>query len=343
MVGHDRRSGREGREDARRVGRDGAPDTHRRSQIVTPGPAARPASRSTRSRSRAPRATSACCRATRRCWPRSRSASCGTARGRRRSICRSPSASAEVLPDRVTILAQLAERAEDIDVARAEAAKRRAEERLAQAKSDIDYERARVALMKSLVRLQVSRRVPGRRPRRTATADARRRRPERPLMTLSLGRPHGSRSPANAATKTATATRADLGLFVVADGMGGHVAGEVASRVAVEAIETFIDETAGADKNRTWPFPVRARHQPRRQPPEGRVPARQPPDRQRDGRLAGSARHGDDGVGGAGRAATRASVGARRRQPRLRAARRHARADHRTITRGSKSRCAPAR
>ena len=49
--------------------------------------------------------------------------------------------------------------------------------------------------------------------------------------------------------------RPDLGLYVVADGMGGHVAGEVASRVAVEAIETFIQETAGADKNRTWPFP----------------------------------------------------------------------------------------
>src|SRR5574339_268936 len=50
-------------------------------------------------------------------------------------------------------------------------------------------------------------------------------------------------------------TRPDLGLFVVADGMGGHVAGEVASRVAVEAIEIFIQETAGADNNRTWPFP----------------------------------------------------------------------------------------
>jgi F-type H+-transporting ATPase subunit epsilon len=64
----------------------------------------------------------------------------------------------EVLPDRVTILAQLAERAEDIDVARAEEAKRRAERRLAQ-QEDVDYERARTALMKSLARLQVSSRV----------------------------------------------------------------------------------------------------------------------------------------------------------------------------------------
>jgi len=62
---------------------------------------------------------------------------------------------AEVLPDRVTILAQLAERAEDIDLARAEEARRRAEARLAEPKADIDYDRARVALMKSIARLQV--------------------------------------------------------------------------------------------------------------------------------------------------------------------------------------------
>ena len=68
---------------------------------------------------------------------------------------------AEVLPDRVTILARLAERAEDIDVGRAEEARRRAEQRLSQSVSDFDYERARVALTKSLMRLQVSARLPG--------------------------------------------------------------------------------------------------------------------------------------------------------------------------------------
>src|SRR5215213_8774510 len=65
---------------------------------------------------------------------------------------------AEVLPDRVTILAQLAEPAEEIDVDRAEAARTRAAQRLDH-KSDVDYERARQALMKSMTRLQVSSRI----------------------------------------------------------------------------------------------------------------------------------------------------------------------------------------
>jgi F-type H+-transporting ATPase subunit epsilon len=63
---------------------------------------------------------------------------------------------AEVLPDRVTILAQMAEKADEIDIARAEAAKRRAEERVSKHIPDMDYERARIALLKSLIRLQVA-------------------------------------------------------------------------------------------------------------------------------------------------------------------------------------------
>jgi F-type H+-transporting ATPase subunit epsilon len=66
----------------------------------------------------------------------------------------------EVLPDRVTVLAQIAERSQEIDVTRAEAARKRAEERLARTpQADLDFERARVALMKSLIRLQVASRA----------------------------------------------------------------------------------------------------------------------------------------------------------------------------------------
>src|SRR5262245_66017886 len=42
-------------------------------------------------------------------------------------------------------------------------------------------------------------------------------------------------------------------LFVVADGMGGHAAGEVASKVAVDAINEFVCLTSG-DEEITWPF-----------------------------------------------------------------------------------------
>jgi len=66
---------------------------------------------------------------------------------------------AEVQPDRVTILAQIAEKADEIDLARAEAAKKRAEERIARPVMDMDSERARIALLKSLIRLQVATRA----------------------------------------------------------------------------------------------------------------------------------------------------------------------------------------
>ena len=66
---------------------------------------------------------------------------------------------AEVQPDRVTILAQTAEKADEIDLARAESAKKRAEERLARPAVDMDAERARISLLKSLIRLQVATRA----------------------------------------------------------------------------------------------------------------------------------------------------------------------------------------
>jgi F-type H+-transporting ATPase subunit epsilon len=62
----------------------------------------------------------------------------------------------EVQPDRVTVLAQIAEKAEEIDPARAETAKKRAEDRMAKPAIDMDVERARIAMLKALVRLQAS-------------------------------------------------------------------------------------------------------------------------------------------------------------------------------------------
>jgi F-type H+-transporting ATPase subunit epsilon len=65
---------------------------------------------------------------------------------------------AEVLPDRVTVLAETAERAEDIDVERAGKAKERAEERLRSASGEVDYQRALVALQRANSRLEVAQR-----------------------------------------------------------------------------------------------------------------------------------------------------------------------------------------
>lgn len=63
----------------------------------------------------------------------------------------------EVRPDKVTILAQAAERAEDIDVERAQRAKERAEQRLRDQKmEDIDFKRAELALQRAINRLTVT-------------------------------------------------------------------------------------------------------------------------------------------------------------------------------------------
>jgi F-type H+-transporting ATPase subunit epsilon len=62
---------------------------------------------------------------------------------------------AEVLPDRVTILAETAERAEEIDLQRAKDALARAEKRLAANDPNIDWDRANIALQRALIRIQV--------------------------------------------------------------------------------------------------------------------------------------------------------------------------------------------
>ncbi|MCI0356809.1 MAG: F0F1 ATP synthase subunit epsilon [Acidobacteria bacterium] len=63
---------------------------------------------------------------------------------------------AEVLPDKVTILAETAERAEEIDAARAERARDRAEERLKKLDRGTDLPRAQNALRRALARLRVA-------------------------------------------------------------------------------------------------------------------------------------------------------------------------------------------
>jgi F-type H+-transporting ATPase subunit epsilon len=68
---------------------------------------------------------------------------------------------AEVLADRVTILAETAERAEEIDLARAEEAKARAEKRLAAGDTNIDWDRANIALQRSIIRIQIDRKFRG--------------------------------------------------------------------------------------------------------------------------------------------------------------------------------------
>ena len=64
---------------------------------------------------------------------------------------------AEVMPDRVIILADIAERAEEIDVDRAQSALHRAEQNMAT--RDQDLERARVSLLKAISRLNVAHRA----------------------------------------------------------------------------------------------------------------------------------------------------------------------------------------
>ncbi len=63
---------------------------------------------------------------------------------------------AEVLPDKVTILAETAERADEIDVARAEKAKQKAETAIAQCATEEDFKRTNADLQRAETRLEVA-------------------------------------------------------------------------------------------------------------------------------------------------------------------------------------------
>lgn len=63
---------------------------------------------------------------------------------------------AEALPDRVTVLAESAERRKDIDIERAKAAVERAEKRLQASGEDIDFVRAKAALLRAISRIQLA-------------------------------------------------------------------------------------------------------------------------------------------------------------------------------------------
>ena len=64
----------------------------------------------------------------------------------------------EVMPEKVTILADTAERLEEIDIERAEAALKAAQERIASAPADMDLHRALAAVRRSQARIKVARR-----------------------------------------------------------------------------------------------------------------------------------------------------------------------------------------
>jgi F-type H+-transporting ATPase subunit epsilon len=63
---------------------------------------------------------------------------------------------AEVLPDKVTVLAETCERPDEIDVKRAQDAKQRAEQRLASGSAAVDFPRAQDSLQRAETRLEVA-------------------------------------------------------------------------------------------------------------------------------------------------------------------------------------------
>ena len=77
-------------------------------------------------------------------------------KGTEKTIAAVHSGFAEILGDKVTILAEISEWPDEIDVSRAEAAKARAEERIASKSLDIDMKRAELALRRAIARIDVA-------------------------------------------------------------------------------------------------------------------------------------------------------------------------------------------
>lgn len=68
---------------------------------------------------------------------------------------------AEVLPTKVTVLATTAERAKDIDLERARAARERAEQRLKERQEGIDFAKAEAALQRAIARIRIAEKATG--------------------------------------------------------------------------------------------------------------------------------------------------------------------------------------
>ena len=183
--------------------------------------------------------------------------------------------------------------------------KKRAEERLAQPQATSTTSARASRCMKSLIRLQVASRA------QIAGRVGRQRMPppqaERVIAVDADCPGPSARTPAFAAAATKTATARAPTSASSSSPTAWAATSPARSRRASPSRRSrpSSPKRAGADKNRTWPFPFEPHDQPRRQPPQGGVPPRQPPDRQRDGRLRRPARHGDDRVRGAGRARQR--------------------------------------